>query len=483
MGLGVVRLRQYQNDAILALREGFLAGKQRLVLCLPTGAGKTVVFTEMIRLAALRQTKCLVLTDRIELFEQTFATMCRSGVSTQRIDAGSKRFRTDALVTVGMVETMIRRMRSGRIAGYVPDLIICDEAHKATFNKVYDMWPEAMVVGATATPVGGHFYKYFHGVIQNVDIPELVMAGFLCPARAYQMEDDFSDLEVRAGEFTDDSLFRHFDKPRLYAGVVDEWRNLAAGKKTIVFNVNIAHTERMTQSFRDAGVHSECVTSNTPPDERKRILAAFRDGIFHVLNNCGILTTGYDEPSIECVVMNRATKSLPLWLQCCGRGSRPHPGKSAFIVLDFGQNHNRMGRWDEPRTYQIKPPKDRSKLDVAGVKNCPKCRSILFASARTCQYCGHVFPQSEVQEHGGVMREVANQIRPELVGKKVSELTLDELLELEDLKRLKSSYIWRVLRTRGPEYLAEWAKLKGYDARWIGFQSQGGKGYTNYTIK
>lgn len=460
----MIELRDYQKESITELRQNF-RDHTRQVLCLPTGAGKTVVFSEMVRMAAEKGTITLVLTDRIELFKQTFKSLSRHGIHIQELNAQTKGFDPSAVVTLAMVETFKRRA----VEMYSPQLIIIDEAHKGNFTKILDKYPNSRVVGATATPVGKHFYKYYTNIVQNVDIPDLLAEGFLVDCKAYQMQDDFSDLEVKRGEYTESSQFMHFNKRKLYTGVIDNWKKYAEGKKTIVFNVNIEHSEQMTQEFNDAGILSECITSKTPKDERRRILKAFSAGLIPVLNNCGILTTGYDEPSIECVIMNRKTKSLPLFLQCCGRGSRLYPGKENFIVLDFGENHNEHGMWEEPRNWELKKPR-KKKDGAAPVKMCPTCDAMLHASLMVCKYCGHIFQKKEEKVPEGKMVEVVPQTPDFLRGRKISDLDMDELIKLQQSKKYKASFIWRVIRSRGEQYLIDYAAKMGYKPSWVRWQ-------------
>lgn len=482
--MGKLELRPYQSESILQLRQGFAKKYQRQVLCLPTGAGKTVVFSEMVRMAAEKGTVTLVLTDRTELFKQTIKSLGRSGVAVEEISPEKKNTYLNATIYVAMVETIKRRTTV--LAFLKPKLIIIDEAHKGNFSKVIDLFPNALVIGATATPVGKHFHKYYQSIVQNIDIPDLVEQGFLCDCKAYQMQDDFSDLQVKAGEFTDASNFNHFDKPKLYDGVIDEWRKHANGLKTIVFCINIEHTIKTYHSFVDAGISAEYITSKTTSFERTRILSAYTAGAFYVLINCGILTTGYDEPSIQCVIMNRATKSLPLFLQCAGRGSRLYPGKEKFILLDFGMNHDRHGLWNEPRTWQLKPPKDK-KESVAPVKECgnKECGCLLAASARVCKYCGYHFEFSKEEPKSGVMVEVTPKAPLHLVGKKISELNVDDLIDLEKSKKYKSSFIWRVVRSLGEESLIYYASKKGYKKGWLNRQIDDIENcsFTDYKLK
>ncbi len=199
--------------------------------------------------------------------------------------------------------------------------------------------------------------------------------------------------------------------------------------------------------------------------ERERILADFRDGIFPVLNNCGILTTGYDEPSIDAIIMNRATMSLPLWLQCQGRGSRPFPNKLNFTVIDFGGNHDRHGLWNEQREWSLKPPRKKGPAKAAPVKRCPACQAMLPASVMVCEYCDYEFPpaaSSELAEGVAVLK-----IAP--VGqRRISTLSLEELAVLQKKKVIKHTLIWRIVRSKGATAIEQYAKIMKYSYGWVG---------------
>ena len=474
----MIKLRPYQNEAVDYLSNSFKKHK-RIVLCLPTGAGKTVVFSEIVKRAALKGTKTIVLTDRTELFKQTIKSISNLGIAIEEISPNKKHTYLDAVIYVGMVETLKRRTEL--IENLNPSLLIVDEAHKGNFTKILDIFPDARVIGATATPVGKHFLTYYSDIIQNIDVPELVEQGFLVDCKPYQMQDDFSDLQVKAGEFTSESLDIHFNQTKLYDGVIENWQKYALNKKTICFNVSIKHTIAMYEAFINAGISAEYITSKTPKLERERILKAFTDGAFMVLNNCGILTTGYDEPSIECVIMNRATKSLPLWLQCVGRGSRLYQNKNEFVLLDFGGNHTRLGMWNEPRTWSLKEKKKRKSNEVTPVKSCPKCDGIVFASARVCRYCNYQFLIDEKELAQGVMVEV---LPNHLKGRRISELDLYELIELQQTKKYKPSYIWRVIRAK--DLISEYAELMKYSKAWVWRQTEEQKNdnnnFTDYKI-
>lgn len=496
----MISLRPYQSESIFHLRAGFAAKHQRQVLTLPTGAGKTVVFCEMARMAFEKGTVTLILTDRTELFKQTIKSLTRIGVSVEEISPNKTYIYEGATIYLGMVETLKRRKN----LAIEPELIIIDESHKGNFTSILERFPKAKVIGATATPVGKHFFEWYQNIVQVIDVPDLVASGYLVKCKAYQMEDDFSDLQTKAGEFTDYSLLAHYDKPKLYDGVIDWWRKYAEGKKTICFNVNIEHTIKTHETFIAAGISSEYVTSKTPKEERDRILAAFSAGHFSVLNNCGILTTGYDEPTIECVILNRATKSLPLFLQCIGRGSRTLKGvidncktdderlsaiaasaKPNFITLDFGMNHDRLGMWNEPRLWKLKEPREKQE-SAAPVKTCgnKECGCLVPISIMQCGFCGYIFPAKVAELKQGVMVEVTPKVPDGLKGKHISDLSIDQLFELETSKAYKSTFIWRVIRSMGEDAIKTYAALKEYKSGWIKRQIEdmGNSEYTDYRL-
>lgn len=474
-----MELRDYQIDAINQIQNSFKKNK-RTVLCLPTGAGKTVIFSKMVYMAALNGTSTLVLTHRTELFEQTFKAIERHGIRIQRIEAKTKHLDSTSLVSVAMVETIERRLKKG--FEIEPKLIIIDEAHFGNFTKLIAYFENSYVIGATATPVGKHFFKYYTNIVEPVLLSTLIDRGFLCDYKGYQMQDNFDNVKKSKGEFDEAALFAHFDKPELYHGVIDKYIEHCKGKKTLIFNCNIEHSENTTKAFNDAGIESYSITSNTDAAERKRLLQRFKNGEFLVLNNCGVLTTGYDEPTIQVIIVNRATMSLPLWLQMCGRGSRKSENKDVFIVLDFGKNHERHGMWSEDRDWKLKPDKEKS-LKAPPTKDCPECAAMLAASARVCKFCGYEFfsEDTETELKEGVLVEVKKNI---LEGKKISECSIKELIQLETMKLYSPKYVWRVLRDRGRASLSEYATLKNYNHYWVDRQMKENSSiYTDYTIR
>lgn len=455
------KLYPYQEEAIKQLSEGWKRHK-RQVLALTTGAGKTFTFVNISKLAHDRGKTVLILTHRTELFTQAHSSFSIVGLVPKVINADSSEPDSLTGIFVVMVETLSRRKHI--IDNIKPDLIIIDEAHYGNFTKIIELFPDSFVLGVTATPIGKHFYEYYTNIVQTIDTPDLIKSGFLVPYKAYQMTDDFSDLKKGAnGDFSERSQYNHFGKSKLYKGLIDEWKARAENKKTIIFNCNIKHSDEVAEAFRSAGIKSYSVTSKTKKEDRIRYIDEFENGDCMVLNNTGILTAGYDHPPIRCVVLNRATESLALFMQMIGRGSRLSPGKDSFICLDFGGNHNRHGMWSQPRKWKLEPPK-KKKLKEAAVKDCPKCEALLYASARMCDYCGYEFPVAIISLKDGVMEEYFERDIP---NKPLKECTPEEFATLVKVKKLPANKAASILKYRGERELRLFANSMGYSNGWV----------------
>lgn len=460
----MITLRDYQLDYINSVLNAFKQGKKRVVLCAPTGAGKTAMFSELVRRAAFKETSTWVLTDRIELFTQTWKALERVNVVPQLISAETKNISPDAIINVGMVETVARRKGIKE-----PALLILDEAHMGNFNKIIDKFPNAYVIGATATPIGKQFHKYYQDLIQCTDVPYLIENGFLAPCKVIEMRSqDFSDLEIKNGEYTDASNAVHFSKPKLYDGLIEQIAIHIQDRKTIVYCANVQSANDTCAVIIAAGYTAKVVTGETPTKEREYIFTGFKFGQFQFLINCMIATKGFDEPTLEGVIMYCKTTSLIKYLQCVGRGGRTskETGKTHFVHLDFGENVTFHGLWSEPRNWQLKPPK-KKKEAAAPMKDCPNCSAMLAASVRKCNFCQYEWPESEMVLMQGVAVEVTDQMSKDLMMKRHADLTIEEIKKLVEYKKIKSVYAWRLVRYRGVEALEQYAELCGYNKGWI----------------
>lgn len=444
-----MQLRPYQLTAVDEIRAAFKNTK-RVVLCLPTGAGKTVVFSEIVRRVLEKGNRVAIVTHRRELL----------------IQAG-KLNRCDIL----MVETLNNAIKRGNVNLNDYNLLVIDEAHIGNFSKVLEGFG-GFVIGATATPVSKLPMAQSYGkLINSVGIGELIAQGYLCNPITYAMHPvDTSKIATRMGEFTAQGLDDAFNRPKVYEGVVQEFVKRWRDKKAIVFCVNIEASINTAKSFAQELGEGRvyCVHSKQSALERADIIEEFMASKNGILVNCGIATTGFDCPDIEVVVVNRATKSVALWLQMVGRGSRPTVNKSAFTILDFGENVHRLGFWQEARDWgkAFAGEQNKKGQGVAPVKDCPCCGAVLYASARFCEFCGEVFATEKKAERGSLELMAYEKLN----GRYLFEIakTPADLWELKSRKNYKQAFIERVL------YYANYSELKRF------WRSKGyTEGYTN----
>ncbi len=487
----MIQLRPYQNDLILQIRAQFKKGKRMVIMCLPTGGGKTVVFSSMVKQALEKDLfgRVLILTDRKELLTQAGGTLEKFGMQAEYITAKSKYTNKHARLFVGMVETVERRKEKLSWLFHQIKLVIIDEAHKGNFRKVLPLFENAFIIGATATPLSAskkHPLKdYFEGIAEGPQIPELVNDGYLCPAKTYTVEEDLSDLKTSStGDYTGQSLNAHYNQHERRLGVVKQYREKANNTKALVFCVGVEHAEKTAMEFREQGYNARTVDGKTPKHIRETTLLWFKNTPSAILCNCGVLTTGFDEPSIETIIVNRATKSLPLWLQMCGRGSRLSPGKERFTILDMGANVISGGHflWEHERDWKtlfLNPSKTKEtdEIGAASYKECPDCESIVLAQVRKCE-CGYKFPQEEKKLEESNLVEVDSKIGkvPEHLRKPKNEMTITELIERAKYgsnnlgRSYKTGWILHEVKKRGEKALHEYAKIKGYKSGWVKMQ-------------
>lgn len=394
-------LRAYQERGVTQVAIKLAEGIRKVVYQLATGGGKTHTFSAISQRYIGKSGKSvLILVHRKELLQQTRRTLFNQyGITAQIIIAGM-RFIPAADVYVGMVESVHRRIPLLRKIG----LVIIDEAHIAAFNKLHDHFPEQFIIGFTATPISANRKRpmkdFYQDIVCGVDIPELISEGHLCQNITYAPKDvvDRGALAVKNGEFDDGLMALEFSKPRYVNNTVSAYQKWGNGTKTIVFNCTIDHSIQVSNAFLLGGYNSRHLDSTMTSTERTNILKWFAHTPNAILNNVGILTAGFDEPSIETVIFNKSTLSMPLWLQCTGRGARPTEAKSAFTIIDMGGNALAHGDWCDSRDWENlfhHPAKPGRGEGVSPVKNCPQCDAIIAASTRICKHCGYEFPPPE----------------------------------------------------------------------------------------
>jgi superfamily II DNA or RNA helicase len=321
--------------------------QRRMLVYLPTGAGKTVIAAHIIK--ALRTTKkfgkVLFVAHRREIINQTARTIKRHLPNLNvQIEQAERTTKGTCAVTIASVQSLVRRKENYNPAEYA--LIICDECHRAlapSWEQVIDYFhhqagKEALLLGMTATPQrsdGKSALEVFGRTAFEISRPDLEDLGYLVPMRYFTVRTNLELDKVRmsAGDFQVGALSMVMNTPASRALTVKAWMEQGEGKKTIAFCAGVDHALNLAADFSALGVRAEKIDGKTK--DRDEIINRFADGQIQVLTNYGVLTEGFDDPTVECILMARPTTSPLVYTQCIGRGLRPAPGKNACVVIDI----------------------------------------------------------------------------------------------------------------------------------------------------
>ncbi|MTH16730.1 DEAD/DEAH box helicase [Flavobacterium sp. LC2016-01] len=334
--------------------------KHHLLYQLPTGGGKTVIFSEIVRrYLSNNDKKVVVLTHRIELCKQTSKMLKGFGVSNKIINSKVKELpdQNDYSCFVAMVETLKNRINDEKLHLDNIGLVIIDEAHYNSFRKLLNSFKNAFILGVTATPLSSNIklpmHQSYDELIVGDTIGSLIDKGFLARATTYSYDVGLTSLKVGInGDYTVKSSDDLYTNTLMQEKLLHAYTERSLGKKTLIFNNGIHTSLYVYDTFREAGYDIRHLDNTSSSEERKDILAWFKKTPDAILTSVGILTTGFDEPTVETIILNRATKSLTLYFQMIGRGSRKLPGKDDFTVIDLGNNAARFGLWSEPVNWQ-----------------------------------------------------------------------------------------------------------------------------------
>lgn len=389
-------LRQYQRAAVNAVKASI---SQNPILVLPTGAGKTVSASTIVK-ELNRPT--LWLAHRKELVEQAAKQLQDLGLHVGIIKAGVEGDRT-APVQVASVQTLARRS--------MPDagLIVVDEAHHATaegYRSIIDACPGCPVVGLTATPFRldgrGLGDVGFGTIIVGATTRQLIEAGTLHSPKVWcSTTPDLRGLKVLAGDYSLGQLAARVNTDGQNADIVETWRKHADGIRTVAFAVNVEHSLAIVAAFTAAGIAAEHLDGSTPADVRAGILKRLRTGETTIVSNCMVLTEGWDLPALECAIIARPTASLNLHLQMIGRVMRAADGKDGAIVLDHAGNHHVHGLVTRSLRYSLDGSTKVGTDEPLGIRRCPRCGLMYDVGLPACPECGHT-PDPAEREPGKV---------------------------------------------------------------------------------
>jgi len=335
-----MELRPYQREAVSAVLGEWNQGHRKTLLVLPTGTGKTVVFSKVVAEQVGKGHRALIIAHRGELLDQAADKLVQScGLSSVLEKAESTGVGSSVPVTVGSVQTLCRDSRLSQFPDdYFSDIIV-DEAHHClsdSYQKVLDHFPKANILGVTATPDRGdrrNLGKYFDSLAYEYSMRQAIRDGYLCPIKAQMipLELDISSVSTTGGDYAvgeiGSALFPYLKQ------IATEMPKYCKGRKTVVFLPLVKTSQAFCQLLKENGLTAAEVNGDS--DDRAKVLADFESGKYEVLCNSMLLTEGWDCPSVDCVVVLRPTKVRSLYQQMIGRGMRLAPGKDHLLLLDF----------------------------------------------------------------------------------------------------------------------------------------------------
>ena len=468
----MINLRPYQNNAISNLRASIGAGNKRVILQASTGAGKTIVACEMIRLAVAKSKRVLFIAHRKEIINQSSQKLDDFGLDHGIVMASNPR-KNDHAVQVASIQTLMRRDKPDA------DLIIIDEAHlscSASYKSIVEHYAGATVIGLTATPIRGDgkgLGEVYGDIVSVVPMSQLIADGHLVKPRVFApFVPNMKKVRISKGDYDAAETAAIMDNKEITGDIIKHWQSHAHGRKTIVFAASVAHSKNIVTEFLAVGISARHLDANSPAELRDQTLSDWRDGKFHVLSNMGLFIEGLDVPAASCVILARPTKSLTIYLQAVGRVMRTHADKTDCIVLDHAGLtliHNLV---DAPREWTL-DGKEKAKRDdtpAVAVTVCEHC-FCTYSKADNPDFCpecltDHVKPAPPKVHADGELIELTAEamlaIKAASKAKWVAEMkaakTESQLIELGISRGYKHAAGWagHIMKQRN-----EWRASRG----------------------
>ena len=451
------KLRPYQERAISQLRDCVSNGLKKIIMALPTGGGKSVIFAKIIENAIEKDKTILWLVHRRNLVYQMKGVLSQFGIDCGLIMAGNESD-TKLPVQLCTIQTLHRRLQladpfSNRFF-IDADLVLIDEGHRSlskTYMDIIELYREKIIIACTATPMradGMGMGKVYEAIVDVAGVQELVDDKFLSPARYFAAKaPNLKDVKIARGDYVVKELEKKVNKTKLNGDIVENWLKFGENRQTIVFCVNVKHSIAICEEFIKHGVVAEHLDARSSDEARDDVFQRVEDGDTKVICNVGLYQEGLDVPNVSCVVMAPPTKSMGLYRQCLGRGLRVAPGKQDVFIFDHGGTIEEHGFLEDEIEWTLYgkdvawKKKKKAKSDPKPAK-CRVCGEI-FVGLKTCPRCG-----TDLKKFG----------------KKIE--TVDaELVELKGAKKRNRDYTWDDKR-KLMGALKWHVKKKGYRNGW-----------------
>ena len=415
-------LRPYQQRAITNIKAQIIFGNRRILCVGPTGCGKMRIIAQIIRGSRV---PAVFVAHRMELIEQCVDQLSRLGLTSLGVVRGDdERYNPGASTQVCSIQTLMRRDKPFASLQPTPEqpypqIVFIDEAHRSGsdgyIEHVFRAYPFAIIIGFTATPtrldgkpLGGELYQ---DIVQIATYAELLKnPDWLATPDIFSspLQADISQVRITGSDFDDAELATVMHTDRLEGQLVEHWTRLACQhpvflkgqrmplksvtqdhRRTLVFAVNVAHSQSIAARFEAAGFRVAHLDGTTPEGQRKAMLRDLASGALQIVSNCNVAVEGVDVPEVKCIVHARPTQSDTLWRQSVGRSMRPWAGVTP-LVLDHAGNFQRLGCPFEDLHWSLssKPKRVSAKPNL---KLCKQCFAYVPSGKSICTFCGYEF--------------------------------------------------------------------------------------------
>lgn len=443
-------LRPYQTNAVDEIRQIYASGERKVLLKLATGAGKTVIFSHIVRSALDKGRRSAIITRGRKIVGQASARLSKEGVPHGVMMGSHALHAPHRFVQVCSITTLYTRK-------IVPkaDIVVIDEAHFATAPEFH--WaikefeaqnPNVCILAVTATPYTRKPLRHLaNKIVAPISTQAIIEAGFLVDARYFApSEPDLSGVRIRAGDYVETDLNAVMSRTKIIGDLVENYKKYSNELSALCFCVSIAHATLVCQQFNEAGIPAVVLHADSPDDVRDDAIRELEHGPLKVICNVGVMGVGVDIPWLRTVILARPTKSLNLYLQQIGRGSRPYPGKEKYLVLDHASNVRAHGFMTDEHEANL----DGYEPDAGPrTRTCKACFAIYnpLLHPQFCPACG-VEWRVEARGGGAGVPEAAPGTLVELKpgDAKKARVAAPEEAVVEALQRLK--YHLEVLSTQ-----------------------------------
>lgn len=450
-----IELRPYQLALKNKTREDFKTHK-RVILLAPCGGGKTVIASSIMQDAINKGKKVWFIVHRAELMKQANDTLERYGIPKDNIK-------------IYMVQSLVRRLDK---ITEEPNLMIFDECQHSTSNiykKIIDKYPNAYVLGLSATPTrltGKPLGDVYESIVSEITAKKLIEMKYLADYDYYAplININLDNVKISKGDYEKEGLDKELNKTAIYGDIIENYKKLADGKKTIIYCHSIEYSKKMEQLFSENGYKIKHFDGKTPEKEREQIVEDFRNNKIQILTNVDLIGEGFDVPDCECVILLRPTQSLNLYIQSSTRCLRRNGDKRA-IIIDMVNNVQRHGlptmdrKWS--LTNKVQEYDNENDDGTLKIRICQECFST-FQTAPKCPYCGAEYKTTPI--------EIQN----------FKEIKLKKIEEEKEAKRqaIMQRTAENIANYTKPEQcrnfyeLVEFGKKRGYKPGWAVFQAK-----------